>query len=130
MSQQPSSPFSALCSGQVEESLHHFLFACPLKLQVWRSIFQTYISPLPPSDHDLVNQLVTIFACSDTPLIRVIQMPCTLLSTDQIFACTLLTIWQAHWRMFFNGILFLPRSALQRTVRSFSRLENELRPDF
>ncbi|CEP10556.1 hypothetical protein [Parasitella parasitica] len=131
MPQQHSSPLCTLCSGQVEEDLHHFLFTCSLKFQVWRSIFQTYISPLSLSDCDLVNQLVTTLACSDTPLIRVNHMPCTLLSTYQIFACTLLAVWQAHWRMVFDGILlFLPHSVLQRTIRSFSRLEDELRPDF
>ncbi|CEP18569.1 hypothetical protein [Parasitella parasitica] len=130
MSHLHSSPFCSLCSGQVEEDLNHFLFSCPLKLQVWQSIFQTYISPLTLSDHALVHQLASLLACSDTPLPRVEQLPCTSLSADQIFACTLLAVWQAHWRMICDGILFLPHSVLQRTVLSLSRLEDELRPDF
>jgi hypothetical protein len=67
--------------------------------------------------------------CSSPPLERDISLPFNELSISQIFATTLLTIWQAHWRWIFDRTPFFADTVQHRIARSLARLDAELNLD-
>ena len=118
----PSVVNSSICSicssSTAEETVSHFLFACPLKLAVWRSVFNVYIanvSHLPSVE--FVDLLQSVLLSSRLyPRLHTTHLP--ELSTQQIFACCLLCIWRSHWDFVFNTKPFQPGV----TISSVSKL--------
>jgi hypothetical protein len=116
----PSSLCST-CTLSIEEDDSHFLFSCPPKLAVWQSIFTTYIQSQPDQ---LLFSLSQILSFSSS-LTRETNLPLPELEVQQIFACTLLSIWQAHWRLVFNNIPFSSVNVITCTSRLLTRLDSE-----
>ncbi len=92
----PSIVDSSLCSiclfSNTEDTVSHFLFSCPSKLAVWRSVFNLYIanvSHLPSAEFVELMQSVLLFS-RPCPRLNATQLPD--LNTQQIFACSLLCI--------------------------------------
>lgn len=127
--QDHPSPDCTICSSSSTETISHFLFSCPPKFLVWREMFQTYIHPSPLSDANLLHSLQKLLICSPPPQDRDTSLPLTDLSFHQLFAVTLVTIWQAHWRWIFDRTPFLSTSVTHRLTRSLNRLDAELNLD-
>ncbi|KAI8644931.1 hypothetical protein BD408DRAFT_460973, partial [Parasitella parasitica] len=113
-------PHCIICSTFTVEDNLHFLFSYPLKLLVWRDMFQSFICSTPFSDAILLHYLTEILFCKGISVDRDTSLPFADLSLRQIFACTLLTIWQAHWRWTFNRTPFLVTSVSQSLTRSLA----------
>jgi hypothetical protein len=118
----PSSLCST-CTLSIEEDDSHFLFLCPPKLAVWQSIFTTYIQSQP--DQLLFSLSVSQILSFSSSLTRATNLPLPELDVQQIFACTLLSIWQAHWRLVFNNVLFSSANIITCISRLLTRLDSE-----
>ena len=131
----PSVVDSSICSicssSTAEDTVSHFLFSCPLKLAVWRSVFNMYIadvSRLPSAEFVVLMQSILLFSC---PYLRVRTTLLPELSTHQIFACCLLCIWRSHWNFVFHsrpfqpGVIISSVSKLMYTLVAESDLDEE-----
>jgi hypothetical protein len=116
----PSSLCST-CTLSIEEDDSHFLFSCPPKLAVWQSIFTTYIQSQPDQLLFSLSQILS-FSSSFT---RETNLPLPELDVQQIFACTLLSIWQSHWRLVFNNVPFSSVNVIICPSRLLTRLDSE-----
>jgi hypothetical protein len=123
------SPSCALCSTQNPEDIQHFFFTCPLKLAVWRFLANTYLSHTPMTDDALPPFLHGIQTLSITEPTRSASLPFPELTVYQVFATSLLCIWQAHWRSIFDHVPFVTANVNISIARSLSRLESELQFD-
>lgn len=123
------SPSCPLCSSSVptEETTDHFLFLCPLKVSIWTEIYHTYISPIG------IPQTISSF----WPQVLSFSLPDYFqrdgsialfpdLCTYQIFACTIQSIWSAHWRFIFDNTPFRPHIICNTISKQLSRLDSEL----
>ena len=131
----PSVVDSSICSicssSTAEDTVSHFLFSCPSKLAVWRSVFNVYIanvSHLPSAEFVVLMQSVLLFT-RPYPRLHTTRLP--ELSTYQIFACCLLCIWRSHWNFVFNsrpfqpGVIISSVSKLLYTLVAESELDEE-----
>jgi hypothetical protein len=118
------SPLCTVCSLATIEDDFHFLFACPPKLAVWQNIFQTYIQRqyIEPSS---ISQLLSF----SSSLTRDANHPLPEIGIYQIFACTLLSIWQAHWRLVFDNVSFSSTNVIASASRLLTRLDSESQTD-
>lgn len=127
---QHPSPLCTICSTSTTEDITHFLFSCPSKLLVWRRIYLSYLFDSPSiTTVELTHFFQQTLLCSSPPLERDISLPFNELSISQIFATTLLTIWQAHWRWIFDRTPFFADTVQHRIARSLARLDAELNLD-
>ncbi|KAI8087122.1 hypothetical protein BDF21DRAFT_485628, partial [Thamnidium elegans] len=62
------SPTCTLCSTPIIEHPHHFVYSCPNKLAVWRSIVDTYLEPTP-------SPIPNFFVPSRDPPIFILPTP-------------------------------------------------------
>ncbi|KAI8373449.1 hypothetical protein EDC96DRAFT_427498, partial [Choanephora cucurbitarum] len=100
------SPLCHICSTTTK-SVDHFFFLCPSKAQVWLRILSSYINPLlelVPSD--IPHLLHCVYRFVPVTPFRDPSLPLPALSIDQIFACTSVGIWQAHWHSIFQTAPF------------------------
>ncbi|KAK4518783.1 uncharacterized protein ATC70_009006 [Mucor velutinosus] len=124
------SPLCTICSASTTEDITHTLFSCPPKLLVWRHMYHTYLSASSSiSDVDLIHFFQQILLCSSPYLDRDLSLSFNDLSIPQLFATTLLTIWQAHWRWIFDRTPFIADTVQHRLARSLARLDAELKLD-
>jgi hypothetical protein len=77
---------------------------------------------LPPFLHGI--QTLSI-----TEPTRSASLPFPELTVYQVFATSLLCIWQAHWRSIFDHVPFVTANVNISIARSLSRLESELQFD-
>ncbi|KAK4517803.1 uncharacterized protein ATC70_001149 [Mucor velutinosus] len=97
---------------------------------VWRHTSQSYLSDSSSlSNADFITLPQQILLCSSPPLDRDTSLPFNELSTHQIFATALLTLWQAHWCWIFDQAPVIADNVQQRLARSLARLDAELNPD-
>ncbi|KAK4513718.1 uncharacterized protein ATC70_005723 [Mucor velutinosus] len=93
-------------------------------------MYHTYLSASPSiSDVDLIHFLQQTLLCSSPLLDRDPSLSFNELSIPQLFATTLLTIWQAHWRWIFDRTPFIADTVQLRLARSLARLDAELNLD-
>ncbi|KAK4515528.1 uncharacterized protein ATC70_010478 [Mucor velutinosus] len=119
-----------ICPASPTEDITHALFSCPPKLLVWRYMYHTYLSASPSiSDVNLIHFLQQTLLCSSPLLDRDPSLSFNELSIPQLFATTLLTIWQAHWRWIFDRTPFIADTVQLRLARSLARLDAELNLD-
>ncbi|KAK4521393.1 uncharacterized protein ATC70_012008 [Mucor velutinosus] len=123
------SPSCPLCLTQSPEDIQHFFFTCPLKLAVWRFLATTYLSHTPMTDDVLLPFLHGIQTLSIAEPTRSASLPFPELTVYQVFATSLLCIWQAHWRSIFDHVPFVTLNVNTSIARSLSRLESELQFD-
>ncbi|CEP12431.1 hypothetical protein, partial, partial [Parasitella parasitica] len=123
------SPQCPLCSSQGIEDIQHFFFTCPLKLAVWQFTASTYLSHTPLTDETLLQFLNNISHFSITEPTRSASLPFPELTVYQVFATSLLCIWQAHWRTTFDHVPFVTDTVNSSIARSLSRLDSELQFD-
>lgn len=107
------------------ESRSHFLWSCHLKLAVWRAIFNRFICTIAhlPSTA-FIDNLNSIMFFS-RPCLRSSSVEFPDLSVAQIFACTLLCIWRAHWNVVFSSRPFLPGAVISSVCKILSSLQAE-----
>lgn len=122
-------PYCTVCSATVIEDITHFFFTCPTKFSVWRSITHSYLSSSHLSDSDIVSLLLSISSLNAADHNRSPDHPHPNLSTSQVFAVTLLCIWQAHWRFIFDLIPIAPVNVKMLVTRSLARFAYEFQPD-
>jgi hypothetical protein len=97
---------------------------------VWRQFFLSYLSAsISLSDVELITFLQQTLLCSPSTIDRDASLPFTDLSLPQLFATTLLTIWQAHWRWIFDRTPFIAETVQLRLARSLARLDAEINLD-
>ncbi|KAI8328212.1 hypothetical protein EDC96DRAFT_430093, partial [Choanephora cucurbitarum] len=100
------------------DTIDHFLSLCPDKASIWLTILATYIHPFirfVPSD--IPHLLHCIYCFLPITRIRDPFLPLFSLSQEQIFACTLLGIWQTHWHSVFEIKPFSPTATLNTINR-------------
>jgi hypothetical protein len=126
------SPFCQICDSRhlnSEETLDHFLFLCPSKLSIWSSVYSTYVSTSPTLViSSFLQKQLQLSLPEDFERDSSITLYPTL-SISQIFACTLQSIWAAHWRFIFNQIPFFPSNILASVSTLLYRLTSELQLD-
>ena len=122
-----TSPYCPHCpeSSHSIETNDHFLFSCPVKLTVWRSIFTMYISGMSSESDEVFLQVLQNILSFNSSVIRISPVPLPEISVSQIFACTLLAIWQAHWRRIFDETPFIPDTVISKSIRHFSTLHSQ-----
>ncbi|KAK4518398.1 uncharacterized protein ATC70_008615 [Mucor velutinosus] len=120
------SPSCPLCLTQSPEDVQHFFFTCPLKLAVWRFLDTTYLSHTLMTDDVHLPFLHGIQTLSLAEPTRSASLPFPELTVYQVFATSLLCIWQAHWRSIFGHVPFVALNVNTSIARSLSRLESEL----
>ncbi len=113
-----------ICSSarSVIECRSHFLWSCHLKLAVWRSIFNRFIfnvAHLPSAAFTEILESILLFV---RPIDRCYTTEFTVLSASQIFACTLLAIWRAHWNVVFHSRPFRSATVIASVHKSLSML--------
>ncbi|KAI8376714.1 hypothetical protein EDC96DRAFT_436035, partial [Choanephora cucurbitarum] len=119
------SPLCPICSAS-DDTIDHFFFLCPAKASIWLTILTTYIHPLirfVPSD--VPRLLHCIYRFLPVTRIRDPSLPLSSLSQEQIFACTLLGIWQMNWRSIFDNKPFSPTATLNTINRHLHFLDNQ-----
>jgi len=124
--QDHPSPHCTVCSTSTVEDHTHFLFSCPLKLLVWREMYNSFISSAPITDTNLVQHLNDLLQCKSISVDRDASLPFPDLSLPQLFACTLVAIWQAHWRWIFDTTPFLLIPVRHCLTRFLTQLDAEL----
>ncbi|KAI9243717.1 hypothetical protein EDC94DRAFT_591016, partial [Helicostylum pulchrum] len=126
------SPNCLLClsTSISEETVDHFLFACPSKNLIWFNIITSYISSTgtPSSISALLPSILSLslpnhFEKGST----ITSLP--ELSTYQIFACTLLHIWRAHWRFAFDSTPFISANIMIVITKTLNQLNSEMQLD-
>jgi hypothetical protein len=126
--QFPSPTCSICCSADEDDT--HFLFLCPLKLQVWSQILSLYVNSMTSYvPNDLIHILQSLLHIKPVTDFRDPSFPFPSLSTVQIFACTLQSIWQAHWRTVYHDTPFVPSTVISSTTRFLARLDSEQQLD-
>ncbi|KAI8367676.1 uncharacterized protein BYT42DRAFT_483123, partial [Radiomyces spectabilis] len=88
------SPLCRLCLTQ-PETMSHFLYDCPLKWQVWSTLWSDFLLLSPTSS--AVQQALYSFSFPPSPPI---------LPSSTIVATILLGIWKAHWHFIFDNTPF------------------------
>jgi hypothetical protein len=67
------------------------------------------------------SQLLSFFSL----LTRDTDRPLSEIDIYQIFACTLLSIWQAHWRLVLDNVSFSSTNVIASTSRLLTRFDSE-----
>ncbi|KAI9360492.1 hypothetical protein BD770DRAFT_318453, partial [Pilaira anomala] len=103
-----------------EESLSHFLFTCPSKLQVWQHMWKTYIDP-SDSTFSLDQLTFILHTLQITPhlITTAVTAPLT------AFAATLEAIWLSHWTSVFNDVPFTTANTISLLTSIFLRMRQE-----
>ncbi|EPB87254.1 hypothetical protein HMPREF1544_05976 [Mucor circinelloides 1006PhL] len=83
----------------------------------------------PITDTILLQHLIDLLQCQSPSLDRDESLPFADLSLHQLFACTLLAIWQAHWRWIFDTTPFLLIPVRHCLTRFLTQLDAELHLD-
>ncbi|KAI8645761.1 hypothetical protein BD408DRAFT_326733, partial [Parasitella parasitica] len=124
MPQTHTSSHCTLCLDPAVEDLQHLFFLCPQKIEIWSAIVLPHISSIHISNTDLHQHLLSLLHLSPSYSVdRVESLPHSRLSMIcQIFAITLLTIWQAHWRWIFDRAPLLSSTVIRSITRSLNRL--------
>ncbi|KAI9248724.1 hypothetical protein EDC94DRAFT_569914, partial [Helicostylum pulchrum] len=122
------SPNCLLClsTSISEETVDHFLFACPSKNSIWFNIITSYISSTgtPSSISALLPSILSLSLPNhfkrDSTITSLPE-----LSTYQIFACTLLHIWRAYWRFAFDSTPFISTNIIIAITKTLNQLNSE-----
>ncbi|KAF1807793.1 hypothetical protein FB192DRAFT_1273147, partial [Mucor lusitanicus] len=102
------SPACPLSLTETTEDLQHFFFTTrPLKLDAWCFTANTYT---------LFHLLHGIQTLSVTETTRSASLPLPELNVYQVFATSLLCIWQPHWRTVFDHVPFVTDTVNTSTV--------------
>ena len=120
------SPYCTICSTSTVEDHIHFLVSCPLKFPIWKEMYHSFISTAPITDTILLQHLIDLLQCKSLSMDRDEPLPFADLSLNQLFACTLLAIWQAHWRWIFDTTPFLLIPVRHCLTRFLTQLDAEL----
>ena len=114
----------AICSSVTSaiDSRSHFLWSCHLKLAVWRSVFNRFIFNVAHLSSGAFTDILESALLFARPLERYYLHDFTDLSAAQIFACTLLALWRAHWNVVFYSRPFLPAAVIASVHKSLSLL--------
>ena len=118
------SSICAICSSVTSaiDSRSHFLWSCHLKLAVWRSVFNRFIFNVAHLSSGAFTDILESALLFARPLERYYLHDFTDLSAAQIFACTLLALWRAHWNVVFYSRPFLPAAVIASVHKSLSLL--------
>ena len=114
-----------LSSTEVVDSRRHFLWSCHLKLSVWRSIFNRFISNVTHLPSTAFLELLESLLFFTRPLQRYSTCEYPDLSTAQIYACTLLCVWRSHWNVVFHSRPFMPACVIDSVHKMLSSLQSE-----
>ncbi|OAD78033.1 hypothetical protein PHYBLDRAFT_164915 [Phycomyces blakesleeanus NRRL 1555(-)] len=108
---------SATCSlcGTTDESQDHFLFACPLKLPLWKTFWHTHFG-FSSQTSDIHNALYKF--TFPPPLDPTLE-------SASIFGSALLAVWRHHWVFVFDQALFIATNAITTANSLLSRLYAE-----
>ncbi|KAG1137584.1 hypothetical protein G6F37_011126 [Rhizopus arrhizus] len=100
----PSVFTSTICPicHQESDSVIHFIYACPAKLVVWDYSWRKYLKT-PFNLSQLEKALFGLTLTTPLSLFNAFEKP----SPFQVFACTMLAIWKAHWNQVFDRGLFV-----------------------
>ncbi|CEP13454.1 hypothetical protein [Parasitella parasitica] len=105
------------------EDTEHFLFSCPLKLEVWRHNLSLYISPrfihFAYEEYLAILHLRLTFDRSSHELFPD-------LSVFQVFACIQQAIWSAHCCQVFQHSPFIPSTVILSIHRPLHLLDSQL----
>jgi endonuclease/exonuclease/phosphatase family metal-dependent hydrolase len=116
----PSYFVSASCPIclESEDTFDHFLFACPMKLEVWATCWYQYFgTPF----FSLNNIAAALLRLEFPPLLpHVVQ-----LDPGAIIGACLLGIWRCHWSLIYSDVPFLPLSAFSQVSSLISRSSQE-----
>ncbi|KAK4516494.1 60S acidic ribosomal protein P2 [Mucor velutinosus] len=105
------------------EDTEHFLFSCPLKLEVWRHSLSLYISPR--FAHFAYEEYLAILHLRLT-LDRSSHELFPDLSVFQVFACIQQAIWSAHYCQVFQHSPFIPSIIIHSIHRALHHLGSQL----
>ncbi|KAG1470682.1 hypothetical protein G6F56_002540 [Rhizopus delemar] len=121
-----SDPICIFCtpnSTTAIDTLDHFTFTCPLKHNVWHSVFNQF-HPISTRNIDLLILLNRILRLEEPSPSRAQS-----LSLDQTLACTLQSLWSAHWRSVFDNAVTTSTIITNSTVKAITRLDSILHCD-
>ncbi|KAG0740106.1 hypothetical protein G6F57_012523 [Rhizopus arrhizus] len=95
----PSVFTSTICPicHQEPDSVTHFVYACPAKFVIWDYSWRKYLNT-PFNLIQLDKALFGLTLNIPLSLFNAFEKP----SPFQVFACTMLAIWKAHWNQVFN----------------------------
>lgn len=105
------SPLCPLCHQP--ESPQHFILTCPLKSIIWSQIC-----------YKLLNQQRSL-TCRDILNVRIIRykvLPHFKLEWAHIVACTIASIWKAHWQHVFDEASFDPNTVVAEAIAASIRI--------
>ncbi|KAI8093932.1 hypothetical protein BDF21DRAFT_394417 [Thamnidium elegans] len=123
-------PGVCLSTSISEETADHFLFTCPSKNPIWFNIFTSYISStgIPSSISAFIPTILSLSLPThfkrDSTIASLPE-----LNTYQIFACTLLHIWRAHWRFTFDSTPFISANIIIAIAKTLNQLNSEMQLD-
>ncbi|ORX46050.1 hypothetical protein DM01DRAFT_1327950 [Hesseltinella vesiculosa] len=114
-----TSPKCSICRHHDESSVH-LLFACPLKMWVWRLAWQKHFD----TPFDSIQNVISSFTSWTWPPLR----PGTpSLSAPLVLGTILAVIWSAHWHHVYDDIPFSAPNVLTSVNKSIQPLRDEPR---
>ncbi|OAD67719.1 hypothetical protein PHYBLDRAFT_73929 [Phycomyces blakesleeanus NRRL 1555(-)] len=96
-------------------SFYHFLYACPLKLPLWHTLWLTHFG-FSPQFSDIHNVL---YKFSFPPPLDPTSHPASILGS------VLLALWRHHWAFIFNQSPFVAANATTTASSLLSHLQSE-----
>ncbi|KAG1112999.1 hypothetical protein G6F40_006210 [Rhizopus arrhizus] len=110
------------------ECIAHFAYLCPIKSAVWNQIITAFFPArlLRQRYPAILYRLQRLKIPSTAPLP---SSPNPKLSLYQVFACTLQSIWQAHWRFVFDDVQPVSANITKATLTAIQRLDSILNYD-
>ncbi|KAI9487133.1 MAG: hypothetical protein EXX96DRAFT_605137 [Benjaminiella poitrasii] len=112
--------FCPVCQSH-PDSLQHFIFTCPLKLEVWRLVWPHYfhssldLDSLSLSVQQAIHQL-------DFPSIT---LSVSSLDASVVIRSTLHALWQSYWELVFDKRPYSPPMIVTTIHRVFSTASHE-----
>ncbi|KAG1437702.1 hypothetical protein G6F56_012978 [Rhizopus delemar] len=94
----------------------HFVWACPVRKEIWQTIANRFFTD--PSMLTFAH-----IACPTPSGPSVI--PLLSLNSLDIIACTVLSIWQFHWKIIFDNRPFWPQEVAANATRLIRKLHKE-----
>ncbi|KAI8047090.1 hypothetical protein BDF21DRAFT_485491, partial [Thamnidium elegans] len=119
-----------LSNAMSEETADHSLFICPPKKPIRFNIFTSYIfsTGTPSSISAFIPTILSLSLPTHFERDSTIT-PLPELNTYQIFACTLLHIWRAHWRFAFDSAPFISANIIIAITKTLNQLNSEMQLD-
>ncbi|OAD80980.1 hypothetical protein PHYBLDRAFT_62024 [Phycomyces blakesleeanus NRRL 1555(-)] len=108
------SPNCSLCGTEID-SQDHFLYACPLKLPLWHTLWLAHFG-FSPQSSDIHNAL---YKFSFPPPLDPTSHPASILGS------VLLALWRHHWAFIFDQSPFVAANATTTANSLLSRLQSE-----